>query len=191
MFCLGINCKGTARFTLPVQKAIPLYFVMTVSISMDVFSPQISTEYLWALVASSHSSWQSVIGLSTMGFFSSLVSSDSSLSHAGTTSTSKKAKSTSCCFCSQCTCPEVCRIFSSLYLLSHVLSERHILSNLIHRSSRHRYNKQAYSSLCEDQTARQVRPFCFYQKPVMEAAATSSLIWWRRSCNKYRLFNCK
>lgn len=69
MFRLGINCRGTARFTLPVQKAIPLYFVMTVSISVNVFSPQISTEYPSAWVASSHSSWESVIGLSTMGFF--------------------------------------------------------------------------------------------------------------------------
>lgn len=133
MFRLGINCRGTARFTLPVQKAIPLYFVMTVSISVNVFSPQISTEYPSAWVASSHSSWESVIGLSTMGFFFfSLVSFDSSLSHAGTASTNKKAKSTSCCFCSQCTCPQVCHILSSLHLLSHALSERHFLSNLIH-----------------------------------------------------------
>lgn len=122
LVCLGLIGKGQLDVHYPFKKLFcynfshfhrvsPLHF--TLNISMSVFSPQISAEYPSAWVASSHSSWECVIGLSTSFFF--LVCFDSFLS-LGLCIDQQRAKSGGCCFCCQCTQPEVLRISFSLLI---------------------------------------------------------------------------
>lgn len=140
----GCNWGGTARF---IERTNLQQFVSSLSaLARERFLPtnlRRVSRSMW--VASSHSSWEGVIGLSAMSFSFLFFPWNAFivLSRFGNASTSKRAKSAGRCVSSQCSRHEVFLSFPLFAdvclhsLLSHVLSEQHVLSNLIHRSSGH------------------------------------------------------
>lgn len=89
-------------------------------------------------MASSHSSWQCVIGLSTSFFFFSSRAL-TVLFHSGSASTGKRLKAPAAAFVVNARTPRFsvssslcCSLFA--LAVSHVLSEKQVLSNLIHHS---------------------------------------------------------